>query len=276
MRNKVKVHVFCWIAVALAVTPILRAQSERVSLPNGGQNTLDTIVSNMEQAQLRNKESFRPYTVTRAYKLFDGEHGAQDPQQKPSSEVIANVNFVPPNHKTFEIESVQGSDRGKSIVQHILENESGASGKGPTALTTESYEFTLLGQDWINGKSCWVLGLNPRHGDKTTIRGRAWVDKNTYLVQQVQGELAKTPSWWLKKVETTVHYGDAEGMWLPIATYSVADVRFFGKHVLTSQSIEMKTADQSAERAEPRTMSPMNSGRRALPAIVGAGIYVRR
>ncbi len=235
----------------------------------------------MEQAQIRNRENLKSYTVTREYKIFDDETKAQDPGQKPSSQVLASVAFVPPNHKTFHIDSSEGSDRGKNIVQHILENESGSKGKGPAPLTRENYDFELLGDDNINGQSCWVLGLKPKSDEKTKIRGKAWVDKNTYLVQQVQGEMSKTPSWWLKKVNTTVRFGNAGGMWLPVTTYSVADVRLFGKHVLTSQAVEIKTEEQVARTGQShpqprsqRSSAGVQSGTFYAP-LLGAGVYVR-
>ena len=265
---------FLLLVLVAAAIPCAYSQSSQAGgvAAEPAVGSLEQIVSNMEQAQLRNRENLKAYTVTREYKLFDDETKAQVADQKPTSEVRASVEFVPPNHKTFRIDSTEGSDRGKNIVQHILENESGNSGKPPAALTRENYDFKLLGEDAMNGQSCWVLEITPKRDDRTRIRGKAWVDKNTYLVQQVQGEMSKTPSWWLKKVNTTVRFGNADGMWLPMASYSIADVRVFGKHVLTSQAVEIKTTDQVArtsthtERHQFRSYAPM----------IGTGIYVRR
>lgn len=239
--------------------------------------SLDSIVLHIEEARVRNKQRMREYVVTREYKLFDGENEANDPEQKPSSSVIARLEFVPPNQKTFQIERVEGSARGKSIVQHILEGESAQSGKGPATLTRDNYEFTLIGEDLLNGRPCWVLGLKPRRDDKNMIKGRAWIDKDTYLVQQVQGELAKTPSWWLKKVDMTVRFGDAAGMWLPTGSYAVADVRFFGKHVLTSQAVEIRTSDQVATSfSSIPQLQKRHERLRGFPPIMGTGVYVHR
>lgn len=271
--------VFFVLAVVVAAASCVYAQSQPESTveksPEAG--SLNDIVSQMEQAQVKNRQSFRSYTVTREYKLFDDERKAQDPAEKPNSAVVANVEFVPPDHKSFQIEKVEGSERGKSIVEHVLEGEAGKSAKGPASLSRENYDFKLAGEEIVNGRSCWVLNIKPLREEKNTIKGKAWVDKNTYLVQQVQGEMAKTPSWWLKKVAMTVQFGDAAGMWLPTGTYAVADVRFFGRHVLTSQAVEIKTNDQVA-RSFSSTPRPEAERRRlrAFPQMVGTGVLVHR
>lgn len=269
------------ILTGLVAAPGLYSQQHNWSDQSSESEQLWDIVSRMEQAQISNREHFRPYTLTRQYKLFDDESKAQDPDQKPSSEIIASVEFVPPDRKSFQIEKAEGSDRGKSIVSHILENESGGPGKGsPVPLTRQYYVFKLLGEDVIDGQPCWVLNVKPLHDDQNVIKGKVWVDKDTYLTQQVQGEMAKTPSWWLKKVEMTIRYGDAAGMWLSTGTYVVADVRFFGKHVLTSQALKIETTDQVAvnfHATSPRHVIDVNaSGRRFRPLQpeLGAGVYV--
>lgn len=271
MRTRSRVAGFLCLVLVGSVLPALCTETQDPDL-------LNQIVSRMEDAQSRNRENYRPYILTRRYKLFDDEQTANSPRQKATSEVVATLEFTPPDHKTFQIEKVEGSDRGKSVVRRVLEGESGASGKPPAFLTRSNYEFKLVGEEVLDGQSCWVLAIRPLKDEKNTIKGRAWVDKSTYLVHEVRGEMAKSPSWWLKKVDMTIHYGEAAGMWLPTGTYAVADVRFFGKHVLTSQAVNIKTVDQSVRAIVPAR--PTSDGRRTrngtLAPLVGTGIYPRR
>ena len=289
-RTQVIDFVRILIVAALASTSSTYSPAQQSGPPlDSGSSAvlLSSILSHMEAARLANQQQFRAYTVTREYKLFDDEAKAQE-AVNPNSEVIASVEFVPPNHKTFQIDKVEGSDRGKSIVKHILENESEMATKGsPVPLTLQYYDFQLLGETLWNGQPCWLIGLKPKHDDRTVIRGQAWVDKQTYLTHEVQGEMAKSPSWWIKKVQMTIRYGSAAGMWLPSSTYAVADVRFFGRHVLTSQALKLATADQVAQTfssAAPRT-PPIASKTitpktrhitNHVPAVVGTGIYSPR
>ena len=55
--------------------------------------TVNAIVDHMAQARAENRARFRPYVVTRDYKLFGKE------QYDIKAQVIADVTFVPPNLK---------------------------------------------------------------------------------------------------------------------------------------------------------------------------------
>lgn len=211
------------------------------STETGGTESLDVIVSRMQEAQQKNHANCRAYTMTRDYRLF-GER-----EQDANSEVIANVFFVPPNRKTFQIDRVVGSSRGEKVVRNVLESESRmASQNDGSVLSEENYDFRLLGEELMGGQPSYVLELIPKRQDKTLIRGKAYIDKNTYLVHRVEGEMAKTPSWWLKNVQMKLDFSNAEGMWLQTGTRAVADVRIFGKHIFTARAIKVETADAVA------------------------------
>lgn len=305
-RSRTTFLFFMMAAAALSVLTVAqRARSQESS--DSDSASLNTIVNRMEEAQLKNRQNYRAYTMTRDYRLYGGE------DQKPNSEVIADVHFVPPDRKTFEIEKVQGSDRGEKVVRHVLESESRmASQNAPGAISTGNYDFKLLGEEAIEGQPSYVLQLLPKREEKTLIRGRVWVDKNSYLVHRVQGEMAKSPSWWLKKVDMTVDFSNAAGMWLQTGTRAVADVRLVGKHTFTSRLLKIQTADEVATRfsslppnsfavykstaykphargpAQARGASPVatpaertaaSKHRRPLspvPAVVGTGVLIPR
>lgn len=210
---------------------------------------LDRIVSQMEDAQQRNRDNFRAYTMTREYKLY----GAQE--DIPKTQVIADVNFVPPDRKTFKIEKTEGNDRGITIVRHLLEHEAQADAAqtSSAAIDRHNYDFKLLGEEVVDGQPCWTLQLIPKREDKTLLHGTASIDKQTYLIHYVQGALAKSPSWWLKKVETSIRFGNAAGMWLPTQTRAEAEVRMFGLHIFTAQVIKLQTDDQVAPSFSSRS-----------------------
>lgn len=160
--------------------------------------TADTgaIVERMEQAARENRTHYRPYIVTREYRMYGSD------EQQPKSQVTAEISFVPPIRKDFKITDFNGSSRGESIVRHILEDESKAasSGTAPGAITRENYDFQFEGEEDLDGRDCWVLAMLPERENKSLIAGKAWVDKSSYLVRRVDGEMAKMPSWWLKSV----------------------------------------------------------------------------
>jgi len=81
---------------------------------------------------------------------------------------------------------------------------------------------------------------------KDLISGEVWVDKHSFLVRQIDGEIAKTPSWWLRKVRVKLTFADLDGTWLQTGMEAVADVRILGPHTLTSRILDYRGAVEVA------------------------------
>jgi uncharacterized protein (DUF2342 family) len=73
-----------------------------------------------------------------------------------------------------------------------------------------------------------------------------WVDKHSFFVRQIEGEVEKTPSWWLKNVRLKLVFADLEGIWVQTSMDAVADVRIVGAHTLTSRILDYRREDQVA------------------------------
>jgi hypothetical protein len=78
------------------------------------------------------------------------------------------------------------------------------------------------------------------------ISGRAWVDKHSFFVRQIEGEVAKTPSWWLKQVRVKLVFAEFEGIRVQTSMEAIADVRIAGAHTLTSHMLDYRREDQVA------------------------------
>ena len=175
-----------------------------------GASALNSIVDAVEktQAGIRPRVS---YQVVREYQLF-GANGSS-----PKSSVVAEVEFRPPSSKDYRIQTSSGSNRGEQVVRQILEHEVEAASQvkqSRTALSRDNYDFTYDGEATLDGQSCYVLGLQPKRKEKELVSGQAWIDKHSFFVRQIEGELAKSPSWWLKKVHVKLAFADMSGTWL--------------------------------------------------------------
>lgn len=200
-----------------------------------------SLVQKMEKAQ-STMQSSSAYEVIREYRLFGPDNS------RPSSEVTAEVDYRPPNQKTYVIQKRSGSNRGEQVVKRILNHEAelAAHNSSATVLTTRNYDFSYLGERTDFGKRYFLLGLQPKRKDKNLVTGTAWVDENSFLVRHIEGELAQSPSWWIKKVHVAIDFANLAGTWQQTRMEAVADVRFVGIQRLQSETI----ADQGTMLAQ--------------------------
>jgi len=197
----------------------------------------------------------------------------------PRSQVTAEVSFVPPSSREFKITETQGSERGESIVRHILEGEKKTTEDGSrnTAITRDNYDFALAGEQTFDGHRCYLLELTPKRKERSLVRGKAWVDSETYLIRKIDGEMAKLPSWWLKDISLSLTFGEVGGMWMQTATIAVAELRLFGQHTLVSHVVSFQpngaVANNHSSPVAPAGRNPrFGRGDTSL----GAGIIHRR
>lgn len=211
-------------------------------------------------------EQNRPsYSLLRQYRL-----SGADPSVV-TSEVLAEVDYMPPARKEFSIRKAEGSERGEKIVRRVLEHEANmAKASVDYDFCSDNYDFALLGQETFNGRPAYVLHLKPKHEALELINGKAWVDAENFLIVRVEGAPAKNPSWWIKDLKIAIDYGRADGVWLPLATRATADLRLVGTHTLTSKDVEVHAATENAKLTAPRH----NRTRRSSNPTAEAGIWV--
>jgi len=200
-------------------------------------------VERMALARTENRAGFRPYVVTRDYKLFGAE------QDKVKSQVIADVTFVPPNVKKYAIEQASGTGLGERIVRRILQSEADAAKDYRASdYSFANYDFRLIHEEVDgNGRRSYALELLPKRKESTLIRGQIWVDAETYRINRVEGEPAKSTSWWVRDVHIVLRFSDVEGMWLQTSTEGTARVRLLGPHKLVSSDVNYQVSQLVAK-----------------------------
>jgi hypothetical protein len=195
------------------------------------QPDLTTLVKNITDAQLENRERVKAYSVTREYKVF-GNGGVQ-----PRTDVVAKVNFLPPNVKSYDIDQSTGG-MGEKVVRHILDHEVDAA-RDPkwNLVNDENYTFQYLSSEALSSIPCYKLAITPKHERKDLLKATIWVDKNSYHILRLEGDPAKSPSFWVKDVHLVMEFGEVAGMWLQTETQALAHLRFGGEYKLTSQDL---------------------------------------
>ena len=225
-----RLAVQAWGMLFLCFTTAVEYASAQTSSPIPA---LDTIIARMAQARNENQSRFRPYVVTRDYKLSDKE------KSNTRAQVVADVSFVPPNSKNYSIQQTSGMGLGEFIVRRMLASESEITkDTSSTEISRDNYDFRFLREEEANAQRCYVVELVPRRKDRHLLRGNVWVDAKTYLIHRTEGEPAKTLSWWLRDVRIALLYGDVGGMWLQTALEATATVRIFGEYTVVSHDVK--------------------------------------
>ena len=196
---------------------------------------LNEIVAAMERAESQTHPQ-NAYQVIREYDLSGGNNASAN------STVVAELEFQPPSTKNYTIQQSSGSSRGQQVVRKLLDHEVQSENQPRAAVTRDNYDFTYLGEATLDGQPCYLLGLRPKRKEKELISGQAWVDKRSLFIRRIEGETAKTPSWWLKHVWVNLAFADFEGAWLQTSMKAVAEVRMFGSHTLPSRILDYRGA----------------------------------
>jgi hypothetical protein len=204
------------VAAAWAIPYSLPGQQAKVTEPN-----LNSILDSLERTAAQNQAS-RPYEVTREYKIFHGD------EPKPIADVTAQINFTPPDTKTFKITDVQGRPISKTIVSGILDQEVASAKSHQSDISRSNYDFVFLREENFGVVPEYVLHIIPKRKEKGLLLGDIWVDAKTYCIRQLIGIPLKTPSFWIKGVHLTVQFASVNGMWLPVSVDAFAKVRLLG------------------------------------------------
>lgn len=178
-------------------------------------NALDAFLSGRTLA--------RQYTATRRLEASgSGQRGWLDVRTR----YAAGSGFV------YDITSEGGSGliRGR-VLKSLLEEEKQliASGTGGrVALTRDNYAFT---PESLNPDGSVVVAMRPLRKERSLISGRLILSPDGVL-QRVEGQLAKNPSFWVTRVNVVRTYRLINGVLMPVCLETTARLRFLGSSSL--------------------------------------------
>ena len=129
----------------------------------------------------------------------------------------------------YTIVSERGSEFTRNkVLKAVLKREQELIAAGHAergTLSRENYQFadTVTHDDSVR----YVL-LKPKRKDVMLVDGRMVLSPDATELLRVEGRLAKNPSFWTSWVDVIRTYGRLDGIRVPIATESVAKVKFVG------------------------------------------------
>ena len=139
---------------------------------------------------------------------------------------------------------------GEKVLRDVLDHETEKKDARETArkeFSQDNYSFSLAGSENLDGRKCFVLEMNPRHDDKDLLRGRVWVDAESFNIRRVEGNPMKNPSWWIRDLHILMSFSEVDGMWLRTFTQAVANVRFKGKYEMVARDLEYHHVEQNVQ-----------------------------
>jgi hypothetical protein len=194
---------------------------------------LSLILQRVEDVEHQNPARSRLHQVTREYKVFHGD------DKQPTSEVMAQISFVPPDMKTYKITRLRGKSRGEEMVREILDQEIEVAAKpNESEISRTNYDFVFLRQENFGAGCEYVLGIIPKRKEKYLFRGQIWVDASTFRIRRLEGVPAKSLSFWIKSIHITAQFADLSGMWVPISFDAIASVRFSGQYTIAGLNMQ--------------------------------------
>lgn len=137
------------------------------------------------------------------------------------------------NNLSWRVLDEGGSERTREkVLRAVLETEAESvrTGSERAALSPANYEFVPLGT--TGGQT--RLQLKARRADPTLINGTLTVGPDGQPLL-LEGQLAKSPSFWVKSVTVVRHYARVGGVSLPTAVESLAEIRMVGRSSFSMQ-----------------------------------------
>jgi hypothetical protein len=208
------------LAALIVIPASVVAADESPSLP-----TATEIVTRMGSCDLQRQGSIEGYAGMRRY-VLDNQHFHK------RAEMLVQVQGDPDGTKHFEVVSEDGWKAAhKHVLRKMLESESETShpeSRAKARINTDNYDFKIAGTEVIDGRTAYVLEINPKRNEKYLFRGRIWVDAEDYALARAEGQPAKNPSFWTKSTHFVQIYQKNGPLWFPRSTQSVTEAHIFG------------------------------------------------
>ncbi len=125
-------------------------------------------------------------------------------------------------------EGGSGFVRGK-VLRPWLENEKKMWADGDPERASLSYANYVFVDRGMSADGLAWLGVKSRRKDLLLVDGSIYVKPDDGDLVWIEGRLSKTPSFWTRRVEVVRHYQRINGVRLPVAIESVAQVLIAGR-----------------------------------------------
>lgn len=217
--------------------------------------SVTAIVEKIMIANARRSAELRGFEGKRWYHLeYRGLFGGKE----AAMEVLAT--YAAPDQHHFTVISQSGSKLLLNrVLLKLLDSEKEAfKDRKQVELNPHNYKFTLVDTEKMTeGNTCYVLAVKPRKENKFLYDGKIWVDAKDFAVVRMEGEPAKSPSFWIRDTQIDSKWEKVEGFWLIAHNHSVSHIRLGGAATLTIDYGDYQVTAVDGHAAKTRTQSPV-------------------
>jgi hypothetical protein len=111
---------------------------------------------------------------------------------------------------------LHGKERERAIVDLRRKGLMATDSRMPFFLQTrEDYRYTVIASGTCHGRDAWIVGFEPRSPSEKTVRGRAWVLKDSFDVVRLDFLPARLP-FVVTDASMVLDYDIVDGFWAPV------------------------------------------------------------
>ncbi len=189
------------------------------------------------------------------------------PDSKQQGEYELKREFAAPNNLQFKALRFTGDGFVKTnVLARLLQSEVDHVSKqqGPsTAIDQQNYKFSHKAVESIDGRMAYVFQVKPRKKRVGLFKGKVYIDAYTGALLRAEGQMVKSPSLFIKKIDFVQDYSEVDGFMLPMHLHSVAKVRIIGRAIVDifHRAYQPRTATLFDAKPAPATQpggSPSN------------------
>jgi hypothetical protein len=164
-----------------------------------------------------------PQPSYRATRRLEAESGGRKGWLEAVTEYSAETGFQ------YWVTAEAGSDSIRSkVLRAVLDGERDVITRGEiarSALVRANYTFEPGG---VDDEGLAKVLLSPRRKEHVLVSGQMFLQPADNRLVRLEGRLAKSPSFWVKRVDIVRTYERIGGAVVPVGLESHADVRLFG------------------------------------------------
>jgi hypothetical protein len=161
---------------------------------------------------------------------------ARLPESEQQGEFEVERHFSAPHTLAFTPVHYTGDGFVKTnVIARLLQSEVDHLQKDDGALTAinqKNYKFSYKGTALVNRRLVHVFHLKPRVKRPGLFKGRIFVDAYTGSLVRAEGQVVKSPSFFVKKLEFAQDYTDVGDFTFPVHLHSEAKARVIGRAIV--------------------------------------------